>query len=184
MNSKKIIFICSGNVHRSILAEIVCEDVLLHNNLTEKYLISSRGLQGAFNIPRSRHDNLPQYTMEWEIDKPIMDELGVDTSLFFTKTSTPVQPEDIEQADLVIAMDSKAANILHEQLPAFSDKILPFSALNEYAVDVEDCADQYDQSLHKAVNTEIVTTIRDHACDFFDEYFNKKSAPSDDDAQN
>ncbi|MCK5027609.1 MAG: hypothetical protein KAS07_04270 [Candidatus Pacebacteria bacterium] len=155
--TREILFICYGNVHRSVLAEHIANKVL---SVDDQYFAISRGIQGMNGYEKPKHSNLMQYEIQWKLTKKALDEIGVDTSFFKGKVSTYVTKSQIENAFRIIAMDKKTAEILKKEFPESENKIRLFESWIG-GVDVSDCAESNDAEKHLRVNTSIVSNIRE-----------------------
>ncbi|PIT93859.1 hypothetical protein COU00_02090, partial [Candidatus Falkowbacteria bacterium CG10_big_fil_rev_8_21_14_0_10_43_11] len=96
---KIILAVCSGNIHRSVIAERCINRVLKKNGMDGEFVVVSRGLQTT-SPPVGK--NLRDYEAEWLASSPVLQEIGIDIS---DAKSTPVDISIVEKASLIIAMD-------------------------------------------------------------------------------
>ncbi len=132
-DKKHIVFLCYGNIQRSVVADIVFKELLEANNLQNNYDSIARGLQGSPGSPVvPTFNNLKYYNAAndqtaWELSEPTLKELGIDEQLK-TYKSTVVSPRDLEEADLIVAMDEKVWKDpgygVIVQYPQFADKVV------------------------------------------------------------
>lgn len=160
--ARMILFICFGNVHRSLLAEHSANEEFTKNCFNREYYAISRGIQGALGYQKPKHSSLPEYTEQWSLTQPILNDLGIDTSFFSLHKSTPVTLEDIEQAFVIIAMSSKEYRILLEYFSDHRQKIHLFSTLFD-SQDIQDLAESVVEDDHYTVNSTIIHSIRGNA---------------------
>ncbi len=147
---KNVLFVCKGNIMRSVIAEKLFEKMLSEKGLASEYIVSSRGLQGTPGWPvLPTHGNLKYYNKAsgkaiWEQVQPSLKELGIEEEMKANK-ATVVTVEDIQSADLVVALnqdvlsDSKWG--MTTQFPTYSKKMMLFT---ELVGSDEGIADAYD----------------------------------------
>lgn len=158
---KLIVFVCNGNIHRSVVAEICLKQELKKRRLDNKFIVISMGLQGSAGTNFPKYKNLSEYPKEWKIQKPILEELGIDIS---EHSSKPIDRKIVEKASLILAMDRKVLidlpNSLTKQFPEHRDKIKLFMELERKMEDVPDCFGSSDVKLHHYVDEKIVKTLK------------------------
>lgn len=98
MTAKKILFVCLGNICRSPMAEGVFRKLAANAGRLNEFTIDSAGTSGYHqgSLPDARmraHASRRGYTL--------------------THLSRRVQPEDLEQFDLIIGMDNHNIETLH-----------------------------------------------------------------------
>ncbi len=147
---KNVLFVCKGNIMRSVIAEKLFEKMLSEKGLASEYIVSSRGLQGTPGWPvLPTHGNLKYYNKAsgkaiWEQVEPSLKELGIEEEMKANK-ATVVTVEDLQSADLVVALnqdvlsDSKWG--MTTQFPTYSKKMMLFT---ELVGSDEGIADAYD----------------------------------------
>jgi protein-tyrosine-phosphatase len=101
---KIVIFVCNGNIHRSVIAAQCFIGVLKNNKLGSRFIVDSYGLQGTQGTALPKHRRLSDYPKEWEAANPILQELNIDISNHrFQKITANI----MKKAGVVIAMDNK-----------------------------------------------------------------------------
>ncbi len=115
---KHIVFICNGNIYRSVIAEECFRMILKKQNVNSLFSISSYGLQGTKGTDVPKHKHLSEYPIEWNAAKPTLQKFDIDIRKHhFKKISEAV----VKKADVIIAMDhnvfSSAKNSLLNQFP-------------------------------------------------------------------
>lgn len=165
---KLIVFVCTGNIHRSVIAAESLRKILKEKKVSPKFSIASYGLQGTKGtaVPRQKH--LSEYPKEWEAAKPTLRKLNIDIRKHsFQKISASV----MKKASVVIAMDdkvySKAKNSLMKQFPEQACKIHRFSELTSLHKSVRDPAGSSDERLHGEIIKSIHSTLNERSEDIF-----------------
>jgi len=161
-------FVCRGNIHRSVVAEICLKQELKKLGLNKKIKVISRGIQGCCNTAMPKYTNLTQYETEWSLTKPILKKLGVDLSEIAKHIAMPVTKKDVQEASIIYAMEltvlGKSNNVLSNslsiQFPRYSSKMHFFGEIEESGEELLDCGGSEDQKLHLLVNERIVHAIR------------------------
>lgn len=149
---KLIIFICNGNIHRSVIAAESLRKILKERKIGQKFSIDSYGLQGTKGTDLPKHKNLSGYPKEWKAAKPTLQKFGIDISKHsFQKISRAV----MKKASVIIAMDNKvystAKNSLMNQFPNYIEKIHRFSELTTHNRVIKDPAGSSDEKLHREI---------------------------------
>ena len=158
--NKLIVFICNGNVHRSVIAAVSLKEILKERKIGQNFFIDSYGLQGTKGTDLPKHKHLSEYPREWNVAKPILQKLCIDISKHsFQKISGAV----MKKASVVIAMDNKvystARNSLMKQFPNYAWKIHRFSELTTRHQAIKDPAGSDDKMLHKKIIENIYFTL-------------------------
>jgi protein-tyrosine-phosphatase len=132
---KLIVFICNGNIHRSVIAAESLRKILKERKVSQKIFVDSYGLQGTKGTDLPKHKHLSEYPKEWEAAKPTLQKLGIDIS---KHSFQKISPSIMKKATAVIAMDNKvhstAKNSLMNQFPNYAEKIHRFSDLTSHPV--------------------------------------------------
>ncbi len=121
--SKKILFVCTGNVCRSAMAEALCKKMLKTFNL-KGIKVWSRGLAG------SRMIKVPDEVLKLMAEE----QCSLDTHI-----SAPLTTSDLSRADLVLVMEKYHQEKIVADFPAVADKVFLFKQFaGAGAGDVED----------------------------------------------
>ena len=157
---KLIIFICNGNIHRSVIAAESLRKVLKEQGTGSEFLVNSYGLQGTKGTKLPKHRRLSDYPAEWATAKPVLQKLSIDISKHrFQKINAGV----MKKANVVVAMDNKvysrAKNSLRQQFPTQVHKIHRFSDLTANHKSIKDLAGISSKKLHQEVIKNIYFTI-------------------------
>jgi protein-tyrosine-phosphatase len=160
---KLIIFVCNGNIERSVVAAECFRSILIENKISSKFLIDSYGIQGTKGTVLPKHNNLSKYAKEWKVVKPILEKLKINISDHrFKKITLRV----VKKASVIIAMDkkvySKNKNALLKQFSEQKNKIHVFSELILDHIDIQDPAGSDSNKLHKKVIENIYTTLENN----------------------
>lgn len=168
MSKKIIIFVCKGNIHRSVVAEICLKQELERLGMINMYKVISRGIQGCCGTAMPKYENLAQYETEWSLTRPILEKLGVDFSEISKRVAKPVEKIDVQRADIVYAMELAVLgrfgdvlpNSLLVQFPEYSSKMFFFGDIEGKGQELLDCGGSENMELHVLVNERIVNGIR------------------------
>lgn len=158
--NKLIVFICNGNIHRSVIAAESLRKILKERKIGVGFFVESYGLQGTKRTDLPKHKHLSEYPREWKAAKPTLQKFGIDISKHsFQKISGAV----MKKASVVIAMDdkvySRAKNSLMKQFPNQAYKIHRFSELIPRHQIIKDPAGCSDEMLHKKTIESIYFTL-------------------------
>jgi protein-tyrosine-phosphatase len=118
-----ILFVCSANQCRSPMAEALFKSILDEAELSDDWRVESAGVwaySGERATPSARR---------------VMQERGLDIE---DHRSQPVTEELLSQFDLVLVMESRHAEALHNQFPAYTDRVKLFSTLVGQKEDIDD----------------------------------------------
>lgn len=158
---KLIIFVCNGNIERSVIAAELLKKVLIENKIGG-YEVGSYGLQGINGTGLPKHKNLSEYPDEWEASRQILGKLDCDITKHQFQTITP---EVASVASVIIAMDDsvyqKAGNSLLNLFPKELNKIHNFSELGTQNEDTADLAGVSNRERHETMILKINKTIHD-----------------------
>jgi len=155
-----IIFVCNGNIHRSVIAAESLRKILRDNKVNSKLSVSSYGIQGTKGTDLPKHKHLSEYPKEWKVAKQILQNFDIDIGKHsFQKITSSA----MKKASIVIAMDNKvyseAKNSLVKQFPEYKDKIHCFSELTKNNEVIKDPAGSSSKKLHKEIIENIYFTL-------------------------
>jgi protein-tyrosine-phosphatase len=128
---KSIVFVCTGNVCRSPMAAGFFYDKLLREKADGRVRVRSAGTWALEGQPASA------YALQ------VMNEHGLDISQH--RGHNLVQ-EDVDQADLILVMTRRHADIVARDMQSVPDKVF---LLSEMAGQAQDIEDPYGGSLHE-----------------------------------
>jgi len=158
--NKLIVFICNGNIHRSVIAAEFLRKILKEHRIGRKFSVTSYGLQGTKGTDLPKHKHLSKYPKEWKAAKPTLQKFGIDISKHSFQKITPTV---MKRASVVIAMDdkvySRAKNSLTKQFPNYKGKIHRFSELTANNKIVKDPAGSGSEKLHREIIRNIYSTL-------------------------
>ena len=157
---KHIIFICNGNIERSVVAAQCLRNILKEKRIGSKFSADSYGLQVTKGTTLPKHKHLSAYTKEWEAAKPILEKLKIDID---DHSFQKITPNIAEEASVIIAMDekvySKNKNALLKQFKKQKNKIHIISELISDNKGVKDPAGSGSKKLHKQVIEKIYSVL-------------------------
>lgn len=119
---RKILFVCSGNTCRSVIAQYLLKDILSKKQITD-FEVNSCGIIASSNF------KVPQ------VVKEIFLEDGIN---FSGHTPTPLNFDLVKQADLILVMETWQKEVIISMFPEFKDKVF---LLKEYVGEKGDIAD-------------------------------------------
>ncbi|MFH1352400.1 MAG: low molecular weight protein arginine phosphatase [bacterium] len=114
---KKILFVCTGNTCRSVMAAGIFK------KLAEDFTVTSAGI--AAN---------PTYRIYGGLEE-ILKENGIS---YENHVSTPVSQDLMEEADVILVMEQRQRDYMTEKFSSFSDKVF---LLTEFAGEAGDIFD-------------------------------------------
>lgn len=154
MAQKIGLFVCKGNIHRSVIAEICFNRELKINRKSRRIVCISRGLQGTMGLAAPTGKNLRDYPMEWEASLPALKHFKIHISK--NRKWIPVDEEAIEQASVILAMDREVlfglsedpTKCLTKMFPGHIDKMGLFTELAGAEENILDCGGKNDPGRH------------------------------------
>ncbi|MBI5574041.1 MAG: low molecular weight protein arginine phosphatase [Elusimicrobia bacterium] len=141
--AKRIIFVCTGNICRSVMAEHILKKILKEKGISD-IMVSSRGTEA----------NLEYRIYGYLAD--VMKGAGID---FSNHTSTQITEEDVKNSYLILVMEKRHKEFLQKEFPQIKNKIF---MLKEYEGEGEiDIVDPIGlpPPAHKQKLEEIETTL-------------------------
>lgn len=157
---KQIIFICSGNIERSVVAAQCLRNILKEKRIDSKFLIDSYGLQGTKGTMLPKHKHLSEYQKEWKAAQPILEKLKIDIS---EHSFQKITPDVVGKASVIIVMDKKVytgnKNALLKQFTRQKKKIHIISELTLDHKGIQDPAGSGSKELHRKVIEKIYSTL-------------------------
>ena len=127
-----VLFVCSGNISRSFLAEMLFRYEVKRNNLDNISVLSA----GLYAYP----GNSPDSKMVDYLEKR-----GIPTEKFVAKQITK---KDVDWADLILVMEREHKRLISEMWPEAKDKV---ERLGKFAVqdpNVDDVLDPFGRSTY------------------------------------
>lgn len=125
---RKIMFICTGNICRSAMAEKLLKRKV--EGLSNNFIVFSSGVYAY-----------PGDCSTYEAIKVLNDEYGIDLS---THRATPIRESNILEMDLILVMTKSHKNAVLNMYPNLSEKVF---TLREYVGLSGDIADPYGGNL-------------------------------------
>ena len=141
-----ILFVCSANICRSFLAEMLTKDEIEARNI-ENISVASAGL---FAQPGSPPDP--------EIVKYLKDR-GISAN---DHLSRKLEKEDVDWADHIFVMEKTQADLIKETWPEASEKVEPLGLYLSRPEMIDDIIDPYNRtSFHyRLAQSQIIMALR------------------------
>ncbi len=121
---KTIIFVCHGNICRSVAAEYIAKEYLKRVNISDEYNILSR----AVTLEEIGND----------IYYPMKEALKRHNIPFNRHQATLISNKDYNEADLIYYMDEENKYYLERMLIDKENKIKPITMYNNDIKEIED----------------------------------------------
>ena len=118
-----ILFVCTGNIHRSPMAEAIFKDFVEQQGVSENWEISSAGTWTKDGLP----------TTQEVVD--VLKELGVAIERHASKQ---ISREIFDESDLVLVMSQNHKEALCAEFPHGKHKVYLLSEMIGEKMDVED----------------------------------------------
>lgn len=152
MKSLTVVFVCYGNIHRSVIAEECLKQLVAAAGLNDQIHVYSRGIQGFGGVEGTKFPNLRHYKEIWAAAEDALAEVGVSVE---GHEATPISEADVQGADLVIAMEDKIysrgeVNLL-DSFGEYHGKIRRFNDFEGLESGVPDLGDNTDPKAHREV---------------------------------
>lgn len=143
---KKIMFVCTGNVCRSPMAEGYLLKKFRDLNKEDEYLVSSCGIYA------NKGENATHNAVE------VMKKYGVDIE---HHKATRIEDSNIEEFDLVITLTEYHKKIILENYPSLNGKIYTLKEFVDKDLEYIDIDDPWglDINIYRFCATEIVNYI-------------------------
>ncbi|MCP4540985.1 MAG: low molecular weight protein arginine phosphatase [Chloroflexi bacterium] len=130
-----VIIVCTGNICRSPMAEVLLQSRLAHDDARQDWQVASAGVWTADGRPASTH------AIE------VMDRRGIDLS---DHRSRNITREMMSQADLVLAMTRSHTEALGAAFPVHARKVY---LISEMTGQMRDVADPYGGTRQEYAHT-------------------------------
>ena len=131
---KKILFVCTGNICRSVIAEHLFNKIIKNKNI-EGVEASSAGIEGN-----------PEYKIYGYLAK-LMTAKGIDYSRHKSRKITTINPADY---DLIIVMEQFHKNYISRAYPGSKEKVKLLTELaGEGKIDIPDPLNRPDEVYDK-----------------------------------
>lgn len=153
--SHLVIFVCKGNIHRSVVAEFAARQLLAEHGYHDIH-VESRGLQWYMDGP-PLHKNLMDYPEAWENSRATLEKYEIDLSHHVAKV---LSSQDMKQADIVIVMDQELLRFTCMKFPEYKNKIRLFSNLIEREEDIRDLGEHATSGDYQSAIVNILTMLQ------------------------
>lgn len=163
-DTKLILTVCNGNIHRSVIAAVMIERALMKRGIHRQYRVESRGIAGSAGTDAPLKRNIRGYPMEWSLTSKAL--ATFDINMPEEKQATPITRGIAEEASVILAMDRHVlegrANSLRRQFPDLGAKIYIFTALAGRSDDIPDLFRSDDEQLYIRVVEDLHAIIENN----------------------
>ncbi|PIU10858.1 hypothetical protein COT27_00955 [Candidatus Kuenenbacteria bacterium CG08_land_8_20_14_0_20_37_23] len=159
MERKVVLTVCSGNIHRSVIAQLCLSRELVNIGREMEFTVLSRGIQGTMGTIAPKYPNLLFYEMERRHTQPCLEEIGI--KMPSGQKAMLIDEQIVKQVSLILAMDQEVLRTkctpegvpmsLIDQFPGHISKMHLFMELVGRKEDVTDCGGKDDAALHQDV---------------------------------
>ncbi|MEW6670360.1 MAG: hypothetical protein AB1427_01575 [Thermodesulfobacteriota bacterium] len=125
-----VLFVCTANISRSFLAEMLFRDAIDRNNLKD-VLVSSAGIHAGSGYPP---------------DSKMIEYLLKQNVKVADHASRQVRQEDVDTADLILVMEKAQAEQIIRRWPQAADKVELLGSYVSADSPADDIIDPYGRS--------------------------------------
>jgi protein-tyrosine-phosphatase len=135
MSQKLIVFVCRGNIARSVFAEAIAGQLLAEHHIDD-LIVDSRGIQGtAIDTQPVAFSNITHYDQLYREVAPIFQKFSINPRAHKSQVITEATTEE---ATLLIALDNHIASGLKQLFPKYARKVHLISELVHQQYEVTD----------------------------------------------
>jgi protein-tyrosine-phosphatase len=141
-----ILFVCSANICRSFLAEMLTREEIIARNL-ENISVASAGLFAQSGSPPD--PEMVKYLQAMGI--PVNEHL-----------SRKLEKEDVDWADHILVMEKIHADLIRQTWPEAAEKVEPLGAYISRPEQVDDIIDPYNRTAfhYRLAQSQITLALR------------------------
>lgn len=158
----RILFVCHGNIFRSVLGERACQQVLNRIDPDKQFAAFSRGLQGMPGVDPPQHRHARDYDM-WPIAEPHLTAAGLS---FDGHVATPATAQDVAESSVIIAMDQLVLDgypySLAARFPSHRSRMHLFTEIAGGNADVIDPHGVMDGETYRLMIANVQAILNDH----------------------